>query len=106
MILKEAIYKKKRVTTRILVSEAVYGCDECHKKIEIGGSGLEMNVFHNDKDIETLNFCSWDCVLRHIPKIKSDNFMSLPFVQFDKRANSKMSANRLIELINQYFLKK
>ena len=104
MIVKEAEYKSVQVTQRKCISEAVYGCDECGAEIKNypnEDSRLEVDVFNNEKDtsVDHLHFCSWDCVLKHIPKIDSDYFVSLPYLYYDSRGNR--SANRFIEIINQ-----
>ena len=109
MIIKEAEYKKVRVTRNQCVKEAVYGCDECGKEIADypnEQNRLEVTVFHSDSDsTEHLHFCSWDCVLKHLPKIKTNHFISLPFVLYDADKKCKRSAQRLVDLIRTNFLK-
>jgi hypothetical protein len=108
MIIKEAKYNEVLITQSRCVEEAVYGCDECGVEITDypnEESRLEVTVFHSDsEDIDHLHFCSWDCVLKFIPKIDTDYFVSLPFILFDSAKNSPRSAYRLIEILkdNEY----
>lgn len=99
---KEAKYKKVRVTQRIEVSPAVYGCDECRKEIKDypnENSRLEVTAHSHDVGSENLHFCSWKCVLKHIPKIKCEYFVSLPFLYFDERNGKDRSASELIAIL-------
>ena len=99
MIIKEAKYENVMVEQLMCVSEAVHGCDECMAAIG-KENRLEMTVFRNSEDhAERLHFCSWDCVLAHIPKVKTDHFISLPFVHFDADEESKCGSNQLIKLL-------
>ena len=94
---------------RKCVSDTVYGCDEC--KTEIGDypnevSRLEVKVFHHEKETEHLHFCSWACVISHLPKIKTDYFVDLPFLYYDsdtpnKKIVSKRSAKELMKLLKR-----
>lgn len=101
MIIKEATYKKQRRVQNVQVSEAIYGCDECMSEIKgwpNENAKLDMTVFFSDTDhTQGLHFCSWDCVINHLPKIKTTYFVSLPYLMFD--GNSPKHANRLIELL-------
>lgn len=89
MIVKKAKYRKVRRTVREQVSPEVYGCDYCKKAINMGLSGkhrahLALTVFFNGgKEAEHMHFCSWRCVLKHLPTIKTDYFISLPYLTFD-----------------------
>ena len=71
------------------IRDEVFGCDECGKKIEIVGKTmkhhdfLEVKVFNEGKESESLQFCGWKCVLNHLPKVRSNYFASLPFLHFD-----------------------
>lgn len=87
MIIKKAKYVNKMVSQRVLVSDEVYGCDECRKEIRDfpnENPRLDIAVFHHSHESERLHFCSWRCVLKHLPKIKTDYFVSLPFVHYDQ----------------------
>jgi len=99
MIIKDAEYEDVMVKQRMCVSAAVHGCDECKAAIDIE-NGLEMTVFRSTKEnTESLQFCSWDCVLAHIPKVKTDYFVKLPFVHFDADEESKCGSSQLIKLL-------
>ncbi len=85
MIIKEAKYKKKRVQQNVRISEEVYGCDECNKEIkeypnETGR--LDLTIFFQNNETERLHFCSWKCVLKALPKIKTDYFITLPMIHY------------------------
>src|SRR5258706_7633837 len=106
MIIKKAVYKEMMVKQNRIIEEEINGCDECEEEIKNfpnEPSRLDLTVFQENDKNETLHFCSWDCVLKHLPKIKSDNFISLPFVSFHKhdgfnkgKAIHKRSGKRLM----------
>lgn len=104
MIIKEAKYKKVKKLVSQLVTDTVYGCDECKKEIKDypnESQSLELTVFrNNDLPTEHLHLCSWACVFKHIPKIKSDYFVSLPYLYFDD-AVSKRGYKEMIRLIKK-----
>ena len=63
-----------------------YGCDECKTPIDYGGQQrmyLAAEVFRNGKPTESLQFCSWKCALKGLKKVKSDYFVSLPYLHYD-----------------------
>lgn len=106
MLIKEAEYKEVEVIQRRQISPAVYGCDECECEIENypnENNRLEVTVFFNDheKDTENLHFCSWDCVLSHLPKIKTDYFVSLPHLIYDVPKENKKGAYHLMKLLSK-----
>jgi len=90
MIIKEAVFAKKRKTVNVRVSEEIYGCDCCKKKIDPDSESLlRIQVFQKDADGNTLpctqkEFCSWKCVLRFLPKVKSNYFVGLPYLSYDE----------------------
>lgn len=93
MILKKAEYKKviKEINERI--SDDVYGCDECKK--EFGDEyKLQIDVFYHDEknkkkdstgETDKYDFCSWVCVFKFLPKIKTDFFVNLPYLIYDSK---------------------
>ena len=96
MKLKETKWRTCRTCHQrtTVIQEESFGCDECHKAIdEQLGSGntehrdhLEVTVFRKKTEsAEHLHFCSWRCALAHLPKICTDYFVSLPFLQYDGR---------------------
>lgn len=93
MIIKKAKYKKVKVMQTRMVSPEVYGCDEC--KIEIKDypnedTRLEVSVFKDESSSSDLfHFCSWECVFKFVPKIKSKYFATLPYLQYDSVNDKK-----------------
>ena len=97
MEIKKAVYKKVKRVQTVMVKDAVYGCDHCKKEIKDYPNEegrLELTVFYQDSHTEHLHYCSWDCVLMDIPKIKTDDFFNLPYVIFDEKVPNKRSGNR------------
>src|SRR3989304_6796074 len=92
MLLKKAKYKKVKSWKNKCISNDVYGCDECKstiKEFPKEYNKLEMTVFYNEKETERLQFCSWSCVLKYIPKLNSDNFVTLPYIYFNGKRGIK-----------------
>lgn len=69
------------------IQEAVFGCDACKKPINLRNSKrdyLQITVFtHGESDAKHYEFCSWVCVFKSLRTIKTDYFISLPFLIFD-----------------------
>jgi hypothetical protein len=106
MIIKEAKYKKVKVSQLTCVQDAIIGCDECREEIKDTPTELQITVFSNQSEnSKDLCFCSWDCVLSYLPKIKTDYFITLPYVRFDDK-NGKRGAKHLIKLLSGIKLKK
>lgn len=89
MIIKEAEYKKVRRITKVRISDEIYGCDCCKKEFKT--EKLDLTVFYNDesliqnkigRDTDHYDFCSWKCVIKFLPKIKTDYFISLPHLHY------------------------
>lgn len=105
MIIKKAVYKKVRITQQREIKPEVYGCDCCRKEIKEypnEPSRLTIDVWPDktgDSMTQHYHFCSWKCVLKFIPTIKSNYFASLPFLYFDE-GNGKRTAKELIKLIS------
>ncbi len=98
MIVKEAVYKKIMNQSRELVSKEVYGCDECKK--EFIERSLQLTVFrHDTEDTDRHEFCSWACVFKFIPTIKTDYFVDLPYLMYDPQEEGA-TAKDFIELIS------
>ncbi len=86
------------------VSSDIYGCDNCKKEIKDfpnESQRLELTIFGHDLNSANLHFCSWDCVLKYIPKIKSDYFVSLPHLYFDEPKGSKRGIVELVKLLKK-----
>lgn len=112
MLIKDDVWKVcgECKSRKELVSEAVYGCDQCKKPIEIFGSNgkrhhdyLSMTVFRDTQssEAEHLHFCSWKCVLKKLPTIKSDYFASLPYLHFEGDTVKGQSAKDLFRLLKK-----
>lgn len=93
MIVRKAKYKKVRELVTRQVSPDIYGCDEC-KKVFGGDNRLEITVFYSPKmEVKLKNsssgltdrhqFCSWACMGKFMPKVKTDYFVSLPYLHYD-----------------------
>ena len=69
-----------------IISEEVYGCDNCKKEIDMSkpeSDYLKLQVFYQIAGVDHLEFCSWKCLFKKAKKLKSDYFISLPFLHFD-----------------------
>lgn len=110
MIIKKATYKKVRVTQNREVTPDVYGCDCCRKKIpEFPNEPqrLEITVWPDKEHSESksYHFCSWGCVLKFIPTIKSNYFATLPYIYFDEGKGPR-TATDLLKTIGKTKTKK
>lgn len=103
MIIKKAKFKNVKAFISKRISDDVYGCDQCKKVIPDHPNEtqrLEITVFRHDNSTENLHYCSWKCVLKAIPNIKTDYFASLPFLYFDEGMKDRC-AKELIDLIKK-----
>ena len=92
MKIKDAQYKQVVKTVNERVSQDVYGCDNCKKVIDFNlkdVESLEATVFKHAGNTESnrLEFCSWKCCIVRLRKVKTDYFISLPFLSFDNKQN-------------------
>lgn len=112
MIISKAVYKEKMVKRNVCVKDEVNGCDQCKEVIKEypnEPSRLILTVFRHDDSNSDFHFCSWDCVLKFIPKIKIDYFFNLPSAMFDgdqysdekKKLIHKRSGKRLFQLLKK-----
>lgn len=97
MIIKQTKYKKCKSCGRSsFVSGPVYGCDCCGKEFTEEGrleGSLQASVFYADlKETSNFHYCSWKCCLKHLKTVKTDYFISLPYLLFDERKNGACSA--------------
>ena len=102
MLIKAAKYKKIKVFQNQCITEAVYGCDHCGKEIpEFPNEPyrLELTIFYQNNESKHEHLCSWACVLKRLLTVKSDHFISLPFVHFD--ADGKRSAKELVGILKR-----
>lgn len=94
MIIKKQEFKVcKECGDKKLVKNEEYGCDTCKTNIDYLSGGedreyLEVTVFHNNGETERLQFCSWACVLDKLKTLKTDYFISLPYLMFDSSVKS------------------
>lgn len=104
MIIKKAKYKTVTVKQKRMVSDEVYGCDECKKEIkEFPNEDPRLNItvfYHAEPGTDNYHFCSWECVLKFIPKINTDYFINLPHVCYDSN-NKHKNAQGLIDAITK-----
>lgn len=104
MEIKKAVYENIMVEQRRVVSQAVYGCDNCKKEIPNypnEANRLDMTIFHNEKESERKHFCSWGCVLGFLPKIKSDYFINLPMVYMDQERKGMKELLKALKSLNK-----
>src|SRR5688572_12698582 len=95
MIIKPAKFKKCRgCGSRKRLSDDVFGCDGCKKPIPDGAEYLEATVFNDGAagNAGRITFCSWKCAMSAIRKVKSNYFVTLPYLHYDKPADSATSA--------------
>lgn len=105
MIIKEAVYKKVKVTQNKLIENEIYGCDCCKQEIKEHpneDNRLEITVFGYNDENKHFHFCSWDCVFAFISELNEDfDFINLPFV-YKKDVNiSLRGIERLQQLIKE-----
>ena len=81
------------------LSNEVYGCDQCRKVIDLNKPErdyLEATI-HSHKDTATrMQFCSWKCCVKKLRTVKTDYFISLPFLHYDK---GSVSAREFFKLV-------
>ena len=62
-------------------------CDHCNKKISRKKGPLECTVFYeNDPDlgrVKDLHYCCWEHLFAGLRSIRCDNFVALPYIQYD-----------------------
>lgn len=91
MIIKEAKYRNVKTIQRKRISDEIYGCDQCRKEIENfpnEDARLQLTVFKHDSESYSLHFCSWKCVLKYLPSIKTDYFATLPYIYYDQNTRN------------------
>jgi len=87
-----------------ILEEAQYGCDNCKRVLNMElDEGeydfLRLTVFRNGSSID-YQFCCWNCVLKFLPKIKSDYFVSLPYLLYDNKRKG-MRAKDFLKLVKK-----
>lgn len=99
MVIKKPVYKQETRVHNVVVSPAKLGCDCCKKEIK-EEKVLKLQVFHKNGPTEYFEYCSWKCLLKHLSVIKTDYFISLPFLNYDNN-NTGVQAKELIKLIKK-----
>lgn len=95
-----------RRTVNVRVSEEVHGCDNCRRKMDPEADDLRMTIFEKEGgESQQAHFCSWKCVLQYLPKIKSNYFASLPFLNFDNSMPKGSNAADLIAFMKKLRIK-
>lgn len=103
MKLKDAVFKKCKSCHQTVkrISDETFGCDSCKQEIDIGKPErdyLAATVFtHGDTTIH-LQFCSWKCCIKKLKTVKTDYFISLPFLSFDTKS-PRMHAREFFKLM-------
>lgn len=65
----------------------IYGCDHCGKEIDLNKKEedyLEAVVFSHTEESVRKQYCTWACALKDLRKVKTDYFIDLPYLSFDK----------------------
>ena len=106
MKIKEATYKACQTCDhKTRETDEEYGCDECRKPIDYGGEQrqyLRVNIFHHGSSPSTeLHLCSWKCAMKALKKVKSDYFVSLPYLHYDERQKG-IRANDFFDAIKAF----
>jgi len=106
MLLKDIEFEKCPTcgAHRKVLQERVYGCDQCKKTINLNAKStdwLEVTIFHHNKEADHLQLCSWKCVLKLLPKLKGDYFISLPFLHYDMGSPQTRASAFFKELKNR-----
>lgn len=106
MLLKPAVYETIMKESRKMVTPEIYGCDCCGKELiesdDKYPSKLTTSVYNRNDINKDFDYCSWECVLKHLPEVSKDcdEFIDLPFVYFNKEYKGEnLQGINLIELI-------
>lgn len=111
MKIKDAVYATcgecKRQHEQISPEE--YGCDECMQPINRGARGnhlslLQATAHRTEGAPKDYEFCSWVCCLKGLSKVKTDYFITLPYLTYDEdqpglRAQDFFAAYRQIDAV-------
>ena len=107
MIIKQRVSRKcKTCGLSKLVKHEEYGCDNCKKPIDFGKPAIErdylqITVFHQHREgTDDLEFCSWQCVFEKLKELKTDSFISLPYLSFE-RTNPEMGVDAFWKAIRE-----
>lgn len=87
-----------------LLREEIYGCDTCKTVIDLntpeGQSReyLEAQRFTKKDATTQHHFCSWKCLAKWLRTVKTDYFISLPYLTYDTPQGKKLT-NELLNLL-------
>lgn len=86
--------------------DPTYGCDHCGQEIfeHFEDSRLSVDIFYKGKeDPKRLDFCSWSCLFKHVPKMLKSrfDFIALPFLSETKNEKSNRSAKAFLKEIKK-----
>ena len=103
MLLTECTYKTcemcQKHTERL--TDEVYGCDQCKKRIDLNKPErdyLEVTVHTHEKVATRMQFCSWRCCLKKLKTVRTDYFIALPFLHYDKGTINAKEFFKLVKL--------
>lgn len=59
-------------------------------------------MFHHGGESQAMQFCCWQCVIEMLPKLKTDYFISLPFLHFDEESTAGVRAQDFFKAISKF----
>lgn len=104
MIITAAVYDNcsECGTRKREITPERFGCDGCNKELHYDShknTYLSIRVMFKAKESTQLDFCSWRCALRKLKTLKTDYFISLPYLHFDEK-ESGIRAKDFLPLID------
>lgn len=107
MMIQERVTKKcdKCNSTLRITKAPVWECDECGSSMTDNHLDITIHFHddvpkeyskydkHNDNDSAGMEFCSWKCLIKKLRTIKTDYFISLPFLSFDEQYGNGCKAD-------------
>ncbi len=110
MIIKKEQYKKcPECGSSEFVKDTIYGCDCCKKVLDTSNKKLDYLrttlMFNSSEENKDYIFCSWRCFFSKMRTIKSNYFISLPFLHCDKGTKGTR-VNDFWECIKKFPVKK
>jgi len=103
MIIKERKFREcPECGSKKLIKDEEYGCDACKSPIILGkhDTYLSLTLFKRSDENKSYHFCSWECVFKKLKTLKTDDFISLPYLSFDER-NKKRGCEGFWEAIKR-----
>jgi hypothetical protein len=76
-------------------------CHHCGDEVD-DLEPLNLTVFSKQRDTsepKDMLFCSWHCVMEHLPTIPCDYFISLPYLLYDR--DGKDSAKEFMRILGK-----